>query len=206
MATRKTTTTKTSTTRKRTQKNIIDDPVFSPAPVNEEKEEKVQTSLVEEEKPAPKKPKKFADDDLIPCVSISYGEVLYEGEKSKCLYDWIGFGDVVEMEYRDLISAVRMRRACVTKPRVVVQNNDFVKQNPELEKLYSTLYSLNDLKNIFSLPVAKMKAVLKDLPAGAQDSIKTIASAAIDDGVLDSVQKIKAIDEVFGTQLSIKIS
>lgn len=191
MATRKTTTTRTSTARKKA--SAVDEEVILSAPVKEEE-------VVAE------KQKKFSDDDMIPCVSISSGEVLYEGEKSKRLYDWLGFGDVVDMEYRDLVVAVRTRCACVTKPRVIVQDKDFLKQNPQLEKIYGGLYSPDDLMNILNLPVGKMKTALKALPIGAQDSFKSLASSAIDDGVLDSVKKIKAIDEVFGTQLSIKMS
>ena len=48
-----------------------------------------------------------------------------------------------------------------------------------------------------------MKATIMKLPEGAKNSIKHIASQLISDGTLDSVKKIKTLDEIFDTELSI---
>ena len=46
--------------------------------------------------------RKFAQDDLIPCRSITFGELLLTGTKSKLLYSWANYGDVTEVELQDL--------------------------------------------------------------------------------------------------------
>ena len=189
MAARKTTTTSKAAQKKRVEEEAV-------------VVEMTQPAVVEQPKP---QPKKFKDEDQIPCVSISSGEVLYVGEKSKILYDWVSFGDVVEMEYRDLLIALRTKRPCVMKPRVIVQDAEFLKQNPQLEELYNGLYSPADIRAILLLPADKLKDAIAVLPIGAQDALKGIASAEIDEGVLDSVAKVKVLDEIFGTQLTLKM-
>ena len=46
-----------------------------------------------------------------------------------------------------------------------------------------------------------MKTEISKLPVGAKESIKGIAATMIDSHVLDSVQRIKALDEIFGTNM-----
>jgi len=48
-----------------------------------------------------------------------------------------------------------------------------------------------------------MKATILSLPKGAQDAIKHLASKMVSDGRLDSVKKIKTLDEIFDTEMSI---
>ena len=55
------------------------------------------------------------------------------------------------------------------------------------------------------MPLNKFKVAFRNLPAGFEDSIKNVASAKILDGTLDSISKIKAIDEVFNTDLKLLI-
>ena len=52
-------------------------------------------------------------------------------------------------------------------------------------------------------PVDKMISEISALPKSALDSIKVLAASSIDEGTLDSVKKIKALDELLGTNLSV---
>ena len=63
-----------------------------------------------------------------------------------------------------------------------------------------------DMDEILKLPVAKLKAKLKASPEGIQKSIKSMAAAKIASGEFDSITRIKAIDEVLGTELLSTIS
>jgi hypothetical protein len=51
-----------------------------------------------------------------------------------------------------------------------------------------------------------LKARLKTAPAGIQQAVKNLAGEQIMNGTLDSLAKIKAIDEVLGTDLKLYIS
>ena len=63
------------------------------------------------------------------------------------------------------------------------------------------MYTTSDLEDIFMLPATQMKEVVKSLPFSVQKTIANMASAMITDGRLDSVQKIKVLDELFDTKL-----
>lgn len=46
--------------------------------------------------------KKFEQNELIECRSLVQGTLFMPGKQSDILYRWDGYGDVREVEYRDL--------------------------------------------------------------------------------------------------------
>lgn len=160
-----------------------------------------ETSTVESA--APKK-KVFAPTDGVLCRSITPGQLFMEGLKSRILYTWLDNGDVVEVEYQDVVAAIRANRGYITLPLFVIEDENVIAEYPQLNKIYDTLYTYTDLRDvILDLDPADMKATIMKLPEGAKNSIKHIASQLISDGTLDSVKKIKTLDEIFDTELSI---
>lgn len=160
-----------------------------------------------EAKPAEKPTvKKYKDEDLIPCLSITGGELLVVGEKSNSLYSWKSEGDIVDVEYRDLVSAIRSRKVYIYAPSFVIQDEEFLSQHKDLKDLYAKLYSKNDLSEILKLPPDSMKRCIEKLPDGAKESLKSMAMAAINDGSLDSVKKIKILDTLFKTDMMIRLA
>lgn len=153
------------------------------------------------------KPKRtFADNDWVYCTSITPGEYLFEGPKSKTVYSWIDAGVTEPMRYDDLSSAVRTRKPCVFKPRIIIQDEEFLVDYPELQRLYDSLYSKDDLTKILELDAGQMISVIKQLPDGAKDALKTMAVNAIETGRLDSVARVRALDQYFGTDMLLKLA
>lgn len=150
---------------------------------------------------AKKAPRKFKATDVVPCVSITSGELGMVGIKSKINYRWSCRGDVVDVEYQDLAAAIRSNSSHISKPYFLIQDDDVVQQFPVLKKMYEAMYSIRDLENVLKMPVKQMKKTIFSLPEGAKESIKNIAATQISNGQLDSVQKIKEIDNIFGTEL-----
>lgn len=150
--------------------------------------------------------KKFKSEDLIPCVSITPGEMFIIGKKSEKLYSFADIDDVVEIEFRDLDNMVRTKDSMMMKPRYIVQDEDFVALHPILDDIYSALNTTQDLKDILKLAPSKMVKVIESLPVGAKDALKTIAVTMIDEGTLDSVQRIKELDKIFGTEMLLKLT
>lgn len=144
--------------------------------------------------------RKFGQTDPVDCVSITPGELGMIGLKSGINYTWFGRGEVVEVEYQDLVAAIRSSKKHITEPLFIIQDEDFLAEFPQIAKKYDTMLSLKDLESVFDLSVSDMKKVIPTLPTGAQKSIKHLASTKIGNGTLDSVQKIKALDELFGTK------
>ena len=149
-------------------------------------------------------PKKFAQYDLIPCKSITAGELLMVGERTKMLYRWADADDIQEVEYQDLIYAARSNSGFVFKPRFIIMDNDFVAQNPKVQEKYDTMYTNKDLRDIIMLSPKEIKKIVPTLPEGVKESLKSMASTMIDNGTLDSVARIKVLDELFDTNMMLK--
>lgn len=167
-------------------------------------EEVVETVVVEDVKTVtvtkPEK-KKFASDEGIDCVSITSGELGMIGIKSGINYRWAERGDVTQVEYQDLVAAVRSNKSYIFKPLFIIKNDDFVAEFPQLNRAYSAMYSIRDLRDVLKMPAAQMKSTILSLPEGAKESIKNIAATMINNGSLDSIQKVKILDEIFDTKL-----
>ena len=150
--------------------------------------------------------KKFKDTDMIRCVSCTAGKLVMVGMKTKDPYIWVSEGDTVDVPYIDLIAAIRSRSNYVYRPRFVIDDPDFIAQHKDLDTLYSRLYSKSDLMSVFDMPAARMKKAITQLPDGVKETVKSLAITAIENGSMDSISKIKAIDEIFGTQMLIKMT
>lgn len=145
--------------------------------------------------------KKFQQTDLIMCRSVTNGGLFLEGSKTKQLYKWNDYGDETEVEYRDLVAEVRLKSNFVFAPWFIVEDQDFVDEFPQLKNFYAQYLSVKDLKDILDLPVSQMAKRISELPKGAQESVKTIAASMVKSGAIDSVAKIKKLDEIFETDM-----
>lgn len=144
--------------------------------------------------------KKYAQDEYIPCRSITYGELVMIGPKSKIPYSWANCNDVTLVEYGDLLALRSTRSVFLNRPLFVIDDEELVESWPELKPLYNKLNE-NSVDELMTLPVSKLKARLKTAPEGVKQSVKDNAAALILAGKMDSISKIKAIDEVLGTSL-----
>lgn len=153
-----------------------------------------------------KEVRKYAPDDMIVCRSITFGELFLTGAKTKFLYSWANYGDTTEVYYQDLQALKSTRSSYLLKPRFIIEDEDLVEQwKSDLGKIYSDIIAM-DVEEIFTLPTNQFKAKLKNAPVGVQQAIKNIAGEKIMNGSLDSLSKIKAIDDILGTQLRLYIS
>lgn len=150
--------------------------------------------------------KVYDKEDVIPCKSITSGGLYVTGDKSGILYQWADYGDIEEVEYQDLVYMIRAHKPSIFRPRFIIEDNEFLTQYPELNDLYTSLFSTGDLVDILNLPVSQMRNAIAQLPSGALDAIKGLAASRIMSGQYDSVQKIKALDEIFDTHLLLTLA
>ena len=177
-------------------------PKTKPVVVEEVEEEITKKEEPPKKEEAPKK-KEFKDSDGVRCRSVVSGNLFVEGLKTKMIYTWTDYGDETEMEYRDLVAAVRSRDKAVYEPRFIVEDKDFLEEFPALEKFYSDRFTTKDIRAILNMSIDAMLEAIEKLPKGAVDSLKTIAAKQVASGELDSVNKIKALDKLFGTDLNL---
>lgn len=149
--------------------------------------------------------RKYEPDDMITCRSITYGELLLTGKKSKLLYTWANYGDITEVEYQDLQALKSTKSSYLYKPRFVIEDEELVEQwGKDFINMYNNIIDV-DADDLFKLPLNQFKSKLKKAPKGVQQAVKNIAGEKIMNGSLDSLAKIKAIDEILGTDLKLYI-
>lgn len=183
-----------ATTRKRTVKTTT------------EAESNITTPVVDE-KPQAKKaePKKeirqFNQTDLILCRSVTAGWLGVPG-KSGQYYVFENFGDECEIEYQDLFALKSRHSSYIYAPHFVIEDDELL-ENPrwaDIAKFYDEeVYTLEDVDAVLNLPLTNFKSALQQLPKGLAKSLQVKVAEKIEDGTFDSLQKIKVIDEVFGT-------
>lgn len=152
------------------------------------------------------KVKKFAKTTLIPCRSICTGVLYVEGPNSKNDYMWWDFGDIQDVQYQDLDAYVKRHATCVYKPQFIIEDDDYIAQNPDIKAVYDSMYTTSDLREILNLPVSQMKKAIMELPLGAKEAIRGLAPTMIENKKLDSIEKIRVLDEIFGTQLILTVA
>ena len=169
-----------------------------------------EVNAIEETKSEPKKTtvksaRKFAPDDMITCRSITYGELLLTGTKSKLLYSWANYGDTTEVEFQDLQAMKSTRSSYLFKPRFIIEDEELVEQwGKDFGDMYKCVEDV-DAEDMLKLPANQLRSKLKKAPKGVQQAVKNIAGEKILNGSLDSLAKIKAIDEILGTDLKLYI-
>lgn len=164
-----------------------------------------EVTVATESKATKKTVRKFAPDDLIVCRSITFGELLLTGKKSKLLYSWANYGDTTEVEYQDLQALKSTRSSYLFKPRFIIEDEELVEQwGKDFGDIYKNIEDI-DAEDLLKLPVAQLRSKLKKASKGVQLAVKNIAGDKILNGSLDSLAKIKAIDEILGTDLKLYI-
>lgn len=179
-------------------KKLVEEETKATTVADEESTETVTTTTKEK-----KVRKVFEPSDPIPCRSITQGALYIEGDKTKYLYEWHHYGDVTDIEYRDLIAMVRSNSKWMFNPNFIVEDEDFIAENSVLGKFYANCYTVKEMHDILDLPIGEMLRAIEILPKTALESFKSIASTAVANGTLDSLAKIKALDEKFDTDLNL---
>lgn len=201
--------TKTIKKKTVTPKPVTDD-IETKVDVVEEKEvnttvdaEKIAEAVVNAvKKSAATETKEYGEEDLILCKSITGGELIYIGNKSGNRYVFADKDDTCEIEVRDLNSLRASKSQYLYSPLFVIEDEDFVNQPryKEINDLYESIRK-NDIDEILNMPLGEFKRTLTSLPDGFKKALENEVATRIHNDEFDSLGKIKAIDEICGTDL-----
>ena len=162
---------------------------------------KVETPVVE----TVAKKKEYGNYDLIPCQSLVNGTLYYLSPKSNTMYTWEDNGAIVDVTYEDLLVMKQTHSGILYKPCVVITDKDLLAQArwADIRKVYDDydVMSLSDAEKVIELDPLSLKKALEKLTPPMRGVICDTAVTMIGKGSLDSIAKIKAIDEVCGTEL-----
>lgn len=165
----------------------------------------VEPEEVKVVKPEPsvvkKSARKFDLEEYIDCQSVVYGPLYIKGVKSGVIYQWSDYGDITPVMYGDLMSLYSMRDKAIIKPRIKILDEDLVEQwGKVLKDIYNRMCE-EDIEAILAKSPKALKSALEAAPDGIKIAVKTVAANKIRTGELDSLAKIKIIDETLGTDL-----
>ena len=103
--------------------------------------------------------KKFEHNELIECRSLVQGTLFMPGKQSDILYRWDGYGDVREVEYRDLYSLKSSRSPYIYDPCFQIENDELL-EDPrwkDVKDRYDNLYDASDIDQFLALSPAQFK-------------------------------------------------
>lgn len=148
--------------------------------------------------------KKYEPDDEILCTSCTAGELLMIGRKTRRVYIWSNYGDQTYVEYQDLKAEQYVQGSPhIYSPLFIIEDEEFINlpENKKIADVYAHILKAEDIDNLFGLDNISFERTVNKLPKGIKNSLKAIAAQRIQDGTLDSVNKIKALDKILGTDL-----
>lgn len=179
-----------------TRKTNTKDPIEANNTTAEQNE-----NIAESTVKTPKVKRTHEKDELIRCRSITPGELGLVGKKTGILYKWVNIGEEIEVEYQDLVAARLTHSQILFSPNIIIEDNDIVDEWKDIKKLYDSMYEQKDLEDILKLSPTQIKNVIKQLPDGAKAALKVLAATNIQNGKLDSIKRVAALDEIFETNL-----
>lgn len=166
-------------------------------------EDIVENNVVVEEPVLPVKEKKvFTDSDYILCRSVWSGGLNVVSQSGN-LYEFKNYGSECEINYRDLVTMIRRGSQHIFLPRFVILDEDFLADFPTVQRVYGTMYTMNDLVEILELPNTQMQAEIAKLPKATKDSMRNLIATQIANGRLDSISKVRVLTDIFGSDFNL---
>ena len=157
------------------------------------------------EKPIAKPKKEYKGDDLIPCRSVVQGELIYVSKKSDNRYIWSNYGDIKEVEYQDLTALRAKRSRFVFGPLFIIEDEELLEDSrwQPVKELYDNLYSVSDIYEVLELPNDQFRKALEKMSKSFRKAVCSEVNRRLEEGLFDSIQKVKIIDEICGTDLKV---
>lgn len=160
----------------------------------------VAENIKEDVKP---KAKKFESTDEISCRSITVGTLVMTGKRTRNSYIWLNDGDVINVEYQDLQALVMARSQYIYRPCFIIDDEDFVEQNPQLKKFYESMYTTRDLRTILYIEDDnEMVNAINSMPHGLMSNLRNLASTMVMNHEIDSIRRVKTLEKVLDMDLS----
>lgn len=148
--------------------------------------------------------RKYDKEDTIQCRSITPGTLLYNGSKSGIPYKWSAAGDICWVEYQDLLAALMAGSDYLLEPLFVIEDEELLKDEKwaEIRSIYEHMSDSGSVKELLELPTNKFRRAFEEAPKGLQSAVKSEIAKLIGEKTFDSIQKVKIVDEICGTDLS----
>lgn len=143
----------------------------------------------------------ITNDTMIECRNGTAGVLIYKSQLNPgYTVEWDRFGDVQELEYRELVSMRGNQRRFFEENWILIDDPAVIKKLG-VERYYKNSLTTDNFDAVFTMPAEKIKKIVPALPGGTKDAIASEAKKKIETGELDSRSAIKALEESLSVEL-----
>jgi hypothetical protein len=142
-------------------------------------------------------------NEMIPCRSVVNGQLTYISARTGLTYIWNDFGVTEYLEYGELLSMRASQPKFLTKPWIVVDDEEAVSTIAGLKELYGKIVDIGEdnLEDFFKKDPKKIEEIIGKVPKGIQDLIASKAREMLEKRTLYDTRIIGIIDKVMNTGL-----
>ena len=170
-----------------------------------------EITIVNEERPTVKKRAKLNDTVTVNVQSNVFGELIYSDPRSGASVKWHEFGDVQPMSLGDLRTMRNTQRAFFSNNWIFVKEvldegyedtiPEDVYKNLMVAQYYQGMLNPDNFNSIFRMEDVEMRAAINRMSSGAKMNLVVACNDAIRRGKLDSLRKIRVLEEALGCEL-----
>ena len=173
--------------------------------------EEVAIETVEKESKPIKKSVKLDDTVLINVKSNTYGTLFFRNPRTGDATEWSHFGDVEQLTMGDLRAMKGTQRAFYENQWIYIMGvedegyedvtADDICKTLMVSQYYKNILDPDNFDQIFAWPENKIKDRVSMMGSGAKMNLMVAANTAIKNGKLDSLKRIKVLEELLGCEL-----
>lgn len=135
-------------------------------------------------------------DEEVPCMSITFGGLVYTSPITGATYKWHKIGDVEYLTIKELISMNNSKPVFLNRPWIILQDLRAVNKFRLMSK-YEEVAKVNQLKKLFSSGNTDLikSTIDSALKSGMRDVVISKVRTMYNNGVLNNTHIIKLLEE-----------
>lgn len=157
---------------------------------------------------------KLEDNDLVRVRSNVFGQLFYKNSRTGDEYSWESHDDEQDLYVSDLREMKGTQRSFFSKNWIMIEGlTEYNEENEDVtvedvynflqvQQYYKDVLCPSDLPAVLRLPIDELEEKLPKMSEGVKLSLIILANTQISDGTLDSLNKIKALEKLFGCELT----
>jgi hypothetical protein len=138
----------------------------------------------------------------IPVMNVTNGQLVYHSKRTGAEWVWSKYGDIEYIEFQELLTMRSSQRRFLDEPFIIILDDDAV-EHLGLRKMYESFskISVDKIDEVFKLRQEDFEDVIEKAPRGIKHLIISRAREKYADRSLDSVMKIRFINEKFNLDI-----
>lgn len=135
-------------------------------------------------------------DEEVPCMSITFGGLVYTSPITGATYKWHKIGDVEYLTMKELISMNNSKPVFLNRPWIILQDIRAVNKFRLMTK-YEEVAKVNQLKKLFATGDIKLieSTIESALKSGMREVVISKVRTMYNNGVLNNTHIIRLLEE-----------